>query len=136
MYGAEENIKLFKKHVRKYKIFTVSALNGEGTEEVVKELVEMLKDIPVTLPREDSGFVYDLSDDTSFTIVRDDDGAFVVIGDLVKLLIRNVVLNDTDSMAYMQKTLKTKGVIKKLRELGAKDGDTVVIGDIEFDFVE
>lgn len=136
IYGAEENIKLFKKHVKKYKIFTVSALTGEGTEEVVKELFESLKDIPVTLPKEDSGFIYELSDDTSFSIERDEDGAFIVIGDLVKMLIRNVVLNDMDSMAYLQKTLKNKGVIKKLRELGAKDGDTVVIGDIEFDFVE
>ena len=111
-------------------------MTGEGTEEVVKTLFEMLKDIPVTLPKEDSGFVYELSDDNSFSIERDEDGAFVVIGDLVKLLIRNVVLNDMDSMAYMQKTLRNKGVIKKLRELGAKDGDTVVIGDVEFDFVD
>ncbi len=136
LYGAEENIKEFKKHVKKYKIFTVSAITGEGTEEVIKELFNELKDIPVTLPREDSGFMYSVSDDTSFTIERDADGAFVVIGDLVKMLIRNVVLDDMDSMAYMQKTLRNKGVIKKLRELGAKDGDTVVIGDIEFDFID
>ena len=136
LYGAEENIKEFKKHVRKYKIFTISAITGEGTEELVKTLVEELKSIPKTLPREDSGFMYTLGDDNSFSIERDEDGAFVVIGDLVKLLIRNVVLNDMDSMAYLQKTLKEKGVVKKLRELGAKDGDTVVIGDVEFDFVE
>jgi GTP-binding protein len=41
-----------------------------------------------------------------------------------------------DSMAYMQKVLRDKGVIKKLREQGCKDGDTVVIGDIEFDFID
>ena len=52
------------------------------------------------------------------------------------MLSRNVVLDDMDSMAYLQKTLRTTGVIKKLRDMGAKDGDTVVIGDIEFDFVD
>ena len=134
--GAEENIKNFKKHVKKYKIFTISALNGDGIENVIKELFESLNEIPVTLPKEDSGFMYELSDENSFSIERDEDGAFVVIGDLVKLLTRNVVLNDMDSMAYMQKTLRQKGVIKKLRELGAKDGDTVVIGDVEFDFID
>ena len=136
LYGAEENIKEFKKRVRKYKIYEVSALTGEGTEEVVKALFENLQNAPITLPREDEGFMYAVGDDNSFSIERDEDGAFVVIGDLVKLLIRNVVLNDMDSMAYMQKTLRDKGVIKKLRQLGAKDGDTVVIGDIEFDFVD
>lgn len=136
IFGAEENIKEFKKHVKKYKIFEVSALTGEGTEELIKALFDAIKDIPKTLPKEDSGFMYNLPDDDSFSVERDEDGAFVVIGDLVKLLIRNVVLDDMDSMAYLQKTLKTKGVIQKLRELGAKNGDVVVIGDVEFDFVE
>ena len=69
-------------------------------------------------------------------IVIDEDGAFVVIGELVKTLSRNVVLDDMDSMAYMQKVLRNKGVIKRLRDAGAKDGSVVVIGDVEFDFVE
>ncbi len=134
--GAEENIVKFKKHCKKYPISVVSALTGEGTEEVVKLLFETLKDIPVTLPEEDSGFIYSRPSGDDFEIERDDDGAFVIVGDLVKTLSRNVVLSDTDSMAYMQKTLRDKGVIKKLRDAGAKDGDTVVIGDVEFDFVD
>ncbi len=136
VYGAEENIKNFKKRVKKYKIFTVSAINGEGTDEVVKELFESLKEIPITLPEEDSGFTYNIKEGDSFEIVRDEDGAFVVIGDLVKMLSRNIVLDDMDSMAYMQKILRDKGVIKKLRQEGAVDGDVVVIGDIEFDFID
>ena len=136
MFGVEENIKNFKKHVKKYKIFEVSAIIGEGTNEVVKELVNCLKDIPVSLPEEDSGFIYNVKESDSYEIVRDEDGAFVVIGDLVKMLSRNVVLDDMDSMAYMQKILRDKGVIKKLREQGAVDGDTVVMGDIEFDFID
>ena len=136
IYGAEENIKLFKKHVKKYKIFTVSALTGDGVQEVVKELCLNLKDIPAYEPQEDTGFVYNIKESDAFEIVRDEDGAFVVIGDLVKMLSRNILLDDMDSMAYMQKILRDKGVIKKLRLEGAKDGDVVVIGDIEFDFVD
>lgn len=136
VYGAEENVKNFKKHVKKYKIFTVSALNGEGVDDVIKELFESLKDIPVNLPQEDSGFTYNIKEGDGFEILRDEDGAFVVVGDLVKMLSRNVVLDDMDSMAYMQKILRDKGVVKKLREAGAVDGDTIVIGDIEFDFID
>ena len=136
LYGAEENVKEFKKHVRKYKILTVSAITGEGTEELIKVLFDKLKDIPKTLPKEDSGFSYSTPNDNQFDVEIDSDGAFVVFGNLVKNLSRNVVLNDMDSMAYFQKTLRTTGVIKKLRDMGAKDGDTVVIGDIEFDFID
>ncbi len=136
MDGAEENIKEFKKHFRKYKILETSAIIGEGTDEIIKVLTEELKEIPLNLPMQDSGFCYDLPSDNRFEIERDEDGAFIVIGDLVKLLERNVVLDDIDSMAYLQKTLRDKGVVKKLREMGAKDGDVVVIGDVEFDFVD
>ncbi len=136
IYGSEENIKEFKKRVKKYKIFEVSAIDGSGTEALIKELFENLKDIPKIEPMQDSGFVYDIKESTNFEIERDEDGAYVVFGDLVTMLTRNVVLNDMESMAYMQKTLRNVGVIKKLRQLGIKDGDTVVIGDIEFDFVD
>ena len=136
LYGAEENIKEFKKRVKKYKILTVSALTGEGKEELIKTLYENLKDIPAYEPQEDEGFTYDKIVSDTFEIYRDEDGAFVVDGDLVKTLARNVVIDDMDSMAYMQKLLRDKGVIKKLREQGCKDGDVVVIGDIEFDFID
>ena len=136
LYGAEENIKEFKKRVKKYKILTVSALTGEGKEELIKTLYENLKDIPAYEPQEDEGFTYDKLVSDTFEIYRDEDGAFVVDGDLVKTLSRNVVIDDMDSMAYMQKLLRDKGVIKKLRDQGCKDGDVVVIGDIEFDFID
>ena len=135
IFGAEENIKEFKKKVKGKKILTVSALTGDGKEELIKILAEKLRDIPVYEPQEDLGFTYDKENSDSFEIFIDEDGAFVVDGDIVKTLSRNVVLDDMDSMAYMQKYLRDKGVIKKLRDQGCKDGDTVVIGDIEFEFI-
>ncbi len=134
--GSQENVKEFKKRVKKYKIFEVSAIDGSGIEPLIKELFENLKEIPKIAPKQDSGFTYDKQESTAFEIQRDEDGAYVVIGDLVSMLSRNVVLNDMESMAYMQKILRNTGVIKKLRDLGVKDGDTVVIGDIEFDFID
>ena len=64
-----------------------------------------------------------------------DGDAYVVVGTLVDMLCRNVVLNDPDSMAYFQKILREKGVISKLNEMGIEEGDTVVVGDVEFDFI-
>ena len=51
-------------------------------------------------------------------------------------LARNVVLDSYDSFNWFQKKLKEEGVIKALRRAGAKDGDTVRVLDIEFEFVE
>jgi len=137
IFGAKENLKIFKEKIgRKYKIIPISAINGEGTEVLVKTLVEKLEKLPPAKPMEHEIFEYLKPDYSSFEIVKDEDGAFVVIGSLVDLMIRNVVLDDIDSMAYFQKTIKDKGVIKALRKAGAKDGDVVVVGEIEFDFVD
>ena len=36
----------------------------------------------------------------------------------------------------MQKVLKDRGVIAELKAMGMKEGDTVEIGDVEFEWVE
>ena len=41
-----------------------------------------------------------------------------------------------DSLANMHKTLKDNGVLDALRKLGVKDGDTVLIGTTEFDYID
>ena len=51
------------------------------------------------------------------------------------MLCRNVVLNNPDSMLYFQKVLRLRGVIKELVKMGCQEGDTVSIGDVEFDFI-
>lgn len=137
VFGADENVKRFvKKYGKKYEIVKASALSGEGVEELLDKVSEKLKTLPPLKPLEFEPFVYAKKDNDSFEVVRDDDGYFAVIGPLVDLFYRNVVLDDQDSIAYFQKTLREKGVISALRANGAKDGDTVVIGEIEFDFVE
>ena len=138
IYGAEENVKTFKKKLRgKRKVFCVSAINGEGLEEVIKETFSVLKDLPKPEPIPHEEFKYEKASSTEFEIYFDEeDGVYVVDGPIVKMLARNVVINDMDSLAYMQKTLKDYGVIDALRKRGVHDGDTVVIGDIEFDFID
>ena len=70
-----------------------------------------------------------------FEIFKDENGAFVVVGGLVDMLCRNVVLSNPDSMAYFQRTLKNRGVFKALEKAGCAAGDTVVVGEVEFDYI-
>ena len=41
-----------------------------------------------------------------------------------------------NSLAYLQKVLKDRGIIKQLRAMGATDKSTVIIGGEEFEFVD
>ncbi len=136
VYGAEENVKAFKKkYSRKYKIFPITAVNGEGTDKLIEGIFEVLEQLPpVKRIESDESFTYTKSGDLGFEIYMDGD-AYVVVGALVDMLCRNVALNDPDSMTYFQKILREKGVISRLRAMGIKENDTVVVGDVDFDFI-
>lgn len=136
VYGVEENIKAFKKkYGRRYKIVPITAVNGENTELLIKTVFELLQTLPAIEPIEaDEQFTYRKDGNLDYEIYIDD-GAYVVVGTLVDMLCRNVALNDPESMAYFQKILREKGVIAKLRAMGIQEKQTVVVGDVEFEFV-
>ena len=135
-YGAEENLKRFqKKYGKKVKIFPLVALKGEGAEELVAALWNELEKLPPAEKIPADEFAFDEGDNTQFEIFRDEEGVFVVTGGLVDMLCRNVVLSNPDSMNYFQRVLKLRGVFKALKDMGCKEGDTVSVGDVEFEFV-
>ena len=137
VYGAEENVKIFrKKFGKKYKIFPITAVSGEGADKLISAVWEMLKELPEAKPIEaEEGFTYRKSGNLTFEIFIDENDAFVVVGTLVDMLCRNVSLDDSESMAYFQKILREKGVISQLKKMGIKERDTVIVGDVEFEFI-
>ncbi len=136
VYGAEENVKAFrKKYCRRYKIFPITAVSGEGTKQLVEAIFNKLQQLPpVSRVESDEAFTYRKSGDLGFEIYMDGE-VYVIVGALVDMLCRNVALNDPDSMAYFQKILREKGVISRLKEMGIKENDTISIGDVEFEYI-
>lgn len=136
-FGAEENLKKFRKaYEEKYAIFPVAALTGEGLSELLSAVSALLETLPPAERIPADEFEFAREDDLQFEIYRDENDAYVIVGGLADMLCRNVVMTNPDSMAYFQRTLKLRGVIKALSQMGCKEGDTVVVGDTEFDFVE
>ena len=135
--GAEDNLEAFRKaYGDKYQIYPIAALTGGGTGELLDGIFAVLATLPPVEPVPvEEAFEYRADDSLAFEIYRDENGAFVVVGGLVDMLCRNVVLNKPESMQYFQKVLRLRGVVKKLEEMGCKEGDTVSIGDVEFDFI-
>lgn len=72
----------------------------------------------------------------SISISRNDDGSYQVNGRQAE---RAVALNDLtnpEAMAYVQDRLTGLGVDKKLARAGARQGDTVRVGAVEFEYDE
>ena len=67
--------------------------------------------------------------------IKKDNDVYEIYGPFVDRLIAGVNFGDDESVAYFHRSIKKRGIIEKLEEMGIKEGDTVKFGDIEFDFV-
>lgn len=114
----------------------ISGATYQGIEEIKLKTLEMLSKLPKKAPAQVEEFDFDKKDIESLEIKRNDEGAFIVSGGKIDNFVRGVFLSDTRSFAYFQKTLQEMGVIDMLKEKGIKNGDTVKIKDIEFEFYE
>ncbi len=136
MYGADEKLKEFKQKIgRKHKVIPVSAVTGEGLDELKKVIYSVLEKLPPVKPLEFEEFNYVKPDRLEYEIFKEGE-TFVVVGTLVDVLKRNVVLDDMNSLAYFHKVLRDRGIIKELRAMGATDKSTIIIGDEEFELVD
>ena len=126
----------FKSQFPDYTVVTLSAATMRGTEDLIREILKVLNTLPVEIAIEEGGYILDERDVTSINVEVNEDGVYVVSGGKIDDLVRGIVLTDTQSFAYFQKRLKKDGIMDKIKEAGAKEGDDVMINNIMFTIVE
>ncbi len=114
-------------------LYPVSAVTGEGIESLLDQVVLTLAhtqpadDIPVLLP------ALHARQDLSWDVERAAN-AYVVTGARIHRMVEMTDLGNEDAVRHLHRRLERIGVIDRLRKLGAHEGDSVRIGDTEFDF--
>lgn len=114
----------------------ISGATMKGVDELKLKTIEKLSTLPQKEPLSVEEYDFDKKPENNIEISRESDGTFVVSGGKIDNFIRGVVLSDTLSFAYFQNRLQEMGVINMLKEKGLKNGDTVKIKDIVFEYVE
>ena len=129
-----EPIEQFKQKLpKKFKdIVEISAFTHANVDKLIalifKKLAEMPEIEPITLEVAE----LDKNKELEFKITKDKDG-YIVEGTLVDAIIRGVNINDYNSFAYFQKKIIEYGIEKALVEQGAKNGDAIFVGGVEFE---
>ncbi|MHB1391955.1 MAG: GTPase ObgE [Clostridia bacterium] len=137
---SEENYIMVAEELGKkgYEVFAISAATREGITPLldrVYNLLEKVKDVEEPVEEILDLVYHNNTSDKPFT-VRKENGAYVVEGRLVEQLLAQVNLDDSDSIKYFQKVLRKRGIVDELRQFGVKDGDTVKMKDLEFEYFE
>ena len=117
----------------------VSAVTGEGLDELVRITAQKLSSIPpitvyeTEITPEDEAIRGASGEKT--TTVKRENGKYIVEGEWLYNFMGQINFDDYESLNFFQRVLMKNGVIDKLREAGIEEGDTVSIYDFEFDFV-
>ncbi len=135
---AQENLKKFKSKV-KLEIYEVSAATNQGLNVVINRLAGLLDEIPKNpLYEEDeieNHVLYKFKREEPFMITKEED-IWVISGKEVERIFKMTKFTSEEAIYRFAKKLRRMGIDDKLKELGAKEGDTVRILDFYFDYQE
>lgn len=116
-------------------VFALSAAAHTGTRELVQKVAETLATLPpITVyepeyvPRPPSP-----GEDEPLEI-KVEDGMYYVTGKWLERLMANVNFSDYESRMYFDKMLRENGVFDRLEERGVRDGDTVDLYGLQFEY--
>jgi GTP-binding protein len=112
----------------------ISAATGEGVRDLLFAAYQQIQTSPIPEVAEAEVPRIVLTPREPFEIQVADDGAYEVIGERVERLAAMTDFDSDEGLGRFEQVLAKMGVDKKLRELGAKDGDTVRIAGHEFDY--
>jgi len=137
LWESRENIEKLREHVEGlgYMFFEMSAASHQGTRELVKECARRLSELPPILSYEADYVKPEPKVDTSgeLQITRFDD-LWVVEGPWLQRLVATVNFSDYESRMYFDRVLREAGVFERMEDMGVKDGDTVSMYDLMFEY--
>ncbi len=130
----EQRISKISKLFPNRKVFVVSALTRSGIENLKNSLYYEIQKAPIVEFKVDEINILDLDDEKSSIFIEKIENSFFVKGKTIEKLSRKYQLNQPDGMEVFMKKLDELGLEKQLVKLGIKEGDTVVISDMEFEY--
>ena len=134
----EENYEKFKVQMEKegFTIMAISAATHKGIDEVINYTSKMLAELP---DEEDEDYDYldldEVRQNDSIEITKED-GVYIVEGMYVRKIVGSTNFDDYESLQYFQRALRKSGIIDMLEEKGIKEGDTVHMYGVEFDYIK
>lgn len=117
-------------------IVGISSVTHENVDTLIKAMYEKLQTLPKPDPIRVEKKELHVEDITSLNIEKVDAHTYRVSGGYIQNLQRGIVFTDTASNGYFQYRLEKDGIMDKIREAGAKEGDTICMGNLEFELVD
>lgn len=117
-------------------VYPISAATLDGVDTLKYAIYEKLKEIPVEYETFDPVYVPAEGSMDVPTKIELVDGKYVVSGTFIERLVYRTNFEDYEATIHFQDQLKRHGIIEELKKMGIQENDTVILDEIEFEFVE
>ena len=132
-----DSVQRLREHVEAlgYSFFLMSAATHQGTRELVRECAGRLRELPPVITYEADYVPPEPVIDTSEELdIRHFDDMWIVEGPWLQKLVSTVNFDDAESRMFFDRILRQAGVFERMEKLGVKDGDTVSMYDLMFEY--
>ncbi|MBQ7154575.1 MAG: GTPase ObgE [Synergistaceae bacterium] len=141
--GTEPNSEILRAEAEREGLsyMAVSALTGDNIPELIRAIAELVRKTPAVeivpqeeiteLPRKKSS---GRSSKEPVRIIRQSDGSFRVEHENFERSVARINFEHEDALQKFARLLKSLSVEEALEAAGAREGDKVYIGEVEFDF--
>lgn len=113
----------------------LSAATRQGVQSLLRQTWDRLAQLPPVRVYEPE-FIEEEPENTELDWhVEKIEDYYIVTGEWVDRVMGSVNIDDYESRQYMDRMLKKAGIYDRLEEMGVQEGDFVVVGDMEFEYV-
>ena len=117
-------------------LYEISAATTQGTKNLMRVVAERLRTLPpVTVYEpeyEEPGAEAVNPEDF---LIEHEGSTWLITGEWLSRLVENINFDDYESRNYFDTQLRKCGLFARLEEMGIRDGDTVDIYDLEFEYM-
>lgn len=120
-----------------YEFLELSSATNTGVRELVLKTWERLQELPPIVEYEPEFIAPDttVTAEDDIQITRVDGDCYVVSGAWVDKLMLSINTDDYESRMYMDRMLTSAGVYERLEKMDIQENDTVIVGDMEFEYI-
>ena len=134
---AEEAVGRLREAFPEIPVYSISAVSGKGVKELlyaVADLLSKTKEEPIVFEREFSLENLTLPNEPYTVEYDSENDMYVVEGPRIEKMLGYTNIDSEKGFEFFQNFLKNNGILEELEKLGIKDGDTVRMYGLQFDY--
>jgi GTPase len=118
-----------------YEVLEISAATRSNVRQLILQVGQLLQELPEPEPVVETRVYRPLEDPKQFRVEQEDEETWVVTGQEVERIIQMTNWEQEEAVQRLQRQFRALGITEALERAGIEIGDTVRVGEAEFEWL-